>query len=278
MSLSAQQMPSPSLPGLHDALVSAAARRYPVWQRRRPGWILPVAFASLVTATGLALAASGVFSGRAAIDRGRTPEAGEDSGPYAIRVSPRHADPQRPICLQLQFEGSRPAYGCGVAPTAFNAFGVVVADGLSEASTQRVIYGLVSDAVASVSSLGDTGTQASAATVARPGLPGRYFSLTVANKGQIELVGSDSSGSEVARIGSHLTPTEPPLSREEAIAQGDPAGFAPTVVFARKYRYDGQAIDPEVAQRRNLVCVETRSSVSCFDSVADAQAFSGSLN
>jgi hypothetical protein len=266
-------MPAPSLPALHDALVTAAAQRYArTPQRRRPRWLLPVAFACLLTATGVALAASGVFGGGTAIDRGQTPRVGEDSGPYAIRVSPAHADREHPICLQLQFEGSRPAYGCGVAPSAATPFGVVVADGLSEESSERVIYGLVVDEITEVSSLGQAGAQATVATVERPGLPGRYFSITVPNEGQIELVGNDASGNEVARIGSHEKPTEPPLSRDQAIAQGDPAGFAPTVVFARKYVYDGRAIEPEKAQRLNLVCVETRSAVTCFDSVAEAQA------
>jgi hypothetical protein len=246
--------------------------------RRRPRWILPAAFASLLTATGVALATSGVFNGRNPIDRGQTPKVGEASGQYAIRVSPKHADPENPICLQLQFEGSRPAYGCGVAPSGTTPFGVVVADGLSEESSRRVIYGLVSNEITTVSSLGEEGDQATVPTVQRMGLPGRYFSLTVPNEGQIELVGIDASGGDVARIGSHETPTQAPRSREEAVAQGDPAGFAPTVVPGRRYRYKGRSIEPRQAQLRNLVCVETRSAVDCFDSVAAAQRFSRGLD
>ena len=262
-------MPEPGavvLGGLERSLIEAAGRRYP--QRRVRRWAIPAVICGALAAGGVALAASGVLGGKA-LETGSTPEHGADSGPFAIRISPRHADPTRPLCLQLQFAGSRPAFGCGVRPSVDQPFGVVVADGLSEESTDRVIYGVVASDVARVSSIDDSGSQAIVDSVAKPNLPGRYFSVVVPNQGQIELLGFDASGAEIAHVGSHEPPTEPPLSRDEAIAQGDPSGFAATVVPARRYLYRGETIDPREAERRHLVCVEGRVSVTCYDTIAE---------
>jgi hypothetical protein len=276
-----QDAPGPTqvkLPGLRAGLVVAAAKRYRVPARNRR-WFTPLAFAALLLAAGGALAATAIFRNRDVIDTGQTGGTGESAGPYAIRIAPSHTDPEHPICLQLRFQSSRPAYGCGVAPTARQPFGLVVADGMSEESAERVIYGLVSADVARVSSLGESSTvEAVTTTEDRPGLPGRYFSLIVPDEGKIELAGFNTSGAEIAHIGSHEEFRAPPLSRAQAIVQGDPAGFAPTVVLAGKYVYDGERIEPRKAGRENLICVETRSAVNCFDTLLEAQAFSAALN
>jgi hypothetical protein len=277
MSSDASRPPELRLPQLRAGLVTAAARRYraPANSRR---WFTPLAFAALLLAGSAALAATAILRSRDVVDTGQTRGTGESAGAYAIRISPSHADPERPICLQLQFQASRAAYGCGVAPTAEQPFGLVVADGMSEESAERVIYGLVSRNIGAVTSFGESSTvQTITRTVDRPGLPGRYFSLIVPNEGHIELAGYNATGAEVARIGSHDEFRAPPLSRAQAIVQGDPSGFAPTVVPARRYVYEGERIEPPKAQRLRLICVETRSAVTCFDTISQAQAFSGRL-
>ncbi|HVY77911.1 MAG TPA: hypothetical protein VG898_05345 [Solirubrobacterales bacterium] len=65
-------------------------------------------------------------------------------------------------------------------------------------------------------------------TEAKQGLPGRFFVVLVPHLGRIEVVGYDATGRERARIGSLAKPSHPPMSHAEAVAQGDPAGFAPT--------------------------------------------------
>jgi hypothetical protein len=252
------------LPALESALVGAAAIRLSGPKRRR--WVLPAALASALVVGGVAVAATGVFSGDV-IDSGETAGQGPSSGPFGVRIAPQHADPAHPICLQLQFKNSRPAFGCGSSPSVAEPFGVVIADG----SPERVIYGLVTEEIATVSSIGDDGAELTAATQLRANLPGRYFSLIVPADSQIELIGRDPSGAEVARIGSQEPPATPPLSREEAVAVGDPAGFAPTVVPVRRIIYRGEPIDPSEVQRRALACVEGRSEVTCYDSVAEAE-------
>ncbi len=265
-----------TLPELEALLVAAAgsmpAKRLPI--RQRLG--MPLAFAGLLATAGVAAAAAGVFGGGSgpAIDRGATPSGDYASGSYVIRVRPDSAHTNRggPICLQLQFAGSRPAYGCGSAPTQAEPFGLVVVDGQSEGAVERVIYGLVADDVARVSALGEGTQHYDAATVVKRGLPGRYFSLTAPNEGRIELVGFNSSGAEVARIGSRTTPDHEPLSHDEAVAQGDPSGFAPTAVPASSFVYRGQSIEPSKADRLGLVCVDSIQTVYCYDSVAEANA------
>ncbi|MQA73958.1 MAG: hypothetical protein GEU88_06395 [Solirubrobacterales bacterium] len=123
-----------------------------------------------------------------------------------------------------------------------------------------------------MSALGDGSQHYDADTTVKPGLPGRYFSLTAPNEGRIELVGFDASGAEVARIGSRETPADKPLSHDEAVAQGDPAGFAPTAVPARSFVYRGESIDPAKADRLGLVCVDSLQTVRCYDSVEEANA------
>jgi hypothetical protein len=264
-----------TLPELEALLVAAAtprvAKRLPI--RHRLG--MPLAFAGLLATAGITAASAGVFGGGGpAIDSGTTPTGDYASGSYVIRIKPdsSRAHHGGPICLQLQFAGSRPAYGCGSAPTAAEPFGLVIADGLSEGAVERVIYGLVADDITRVSALGEGSQHYDAETVAKHGLPGRYFSLTAPNEGRIELVGFDASGAEVARIGSRATPDHPPLSHDEAVAQGDPAGFAPTAVPASSFEYRGESIEPSKADELGLVCVDSLQTVYCYDSVEQANA------
>jgi hypothetical protein len=95
LSLRAEQSPSPSLPALHDALVSAAARRYPPPERARARWVLPVVLASLVT-SGAALAAPALFGGRSSndarvvmVDREQTSARGNPRGVFSTAEAQR---------------------------------------------------------------------------------------------------------------------------------------------------------------------------------------------
>lgn len=267
--------PIATLPELEWLLSDAAARRFAPRTRRRP-WALPLAFAALLVAGGIATAATGVLGGGAEIETGAT-----SSGPYAIRIKPaNHYPPSGPICLQLQYTGLRPAYKCGYAPSAERPFGLVVADATPAANDpeavppERVIYGLASEETVRVQVLGVAGADATEAitdTVIRPGLPGRYFSIVVPNQGRIELVGYDESGGEVGRAGSLTAPAQ--RTADGLIpAPGDPAVFAPTATPASVYSYRGEDIDPKRAQELGLVCVEDLAEVRCYDSVGELNA------
>jgi len=267
--------PSATLPELERLLSDTARRRFaPAGKRRR--WGLPVAFAVLVGAGGIAAAATGVFGGGAEVETGST-----SSGEYAIRIKPAKPSPHTgPVCLQLQYADLRPAYKCGYAPSEKRPFGLVVADVTPAASNpeavpaERVIYGLASDEIVRVQVLGVPGAHAEDAitdTVLRPGLPGRYFSIVVPNEGRIELVGYDESGGEVGRAGSL---TEPERETADGLipAPGDPAVFAPTATPASVYIYRGEEIDPKEAQALGLICVEDLAEVRCYDSAAAFEA------
>jgi hypothetical protein len=129
--------------------------------------------------------------------------------------------------LQLRYEDRGPLYGCGDQPSEARPFGLVVADSLDEGSRERVIYGLVSSDIARVSVLGGGGEHTDVVTEVKEGLPGRFFAVVVPHLGRIALVGYDASGQPRGRIGSLARPAHPPHSYAEAVAQGDPAGFAP---------------------------------------------------
>ena len=160
------------------------------------------------------------------------------------------------VCLQLRYNGRGPSYGCGEAPTAAQPFGLVVADRLEEGSRERVIYGLAGGDIARVAALGKGGEHTDAATEPKDGLPGRFFAVVVPHLGRIELVGYDSAGKEVARIGSLARPAHPPHSKAEAVAQGDPAGFAPTIPISSHFVFEGHDISEAEATRRGLACLE----------------------
>lgn len=214
-------VPQPVLPGLEHLLARAARRRAtPRLGRRR--WVLAIAAAALLLAGGAA-AATGVFH----VADGET-----SSGSFSIESRPvPRAFPGEPprgsVCLQLRYSEGGISYGCGDRPTAAEPFGLLVADSLEEGSRERVVYGLVSSDIARVSVLG--GEPTDAATAAKEGLPGRFFAVLVPHLGRIEVVGYDAAGYERARIGSLARPAHPPLSHAEAVEQGDPAGFAPTM-------------------------------------------------
>jgi hypothetical protein len=173
--------------------------------------------------------------------------------------------------LQLIFSGRGSAYGCGDRPTDSKPFGLVIADPLDNAG-ERVVYGLVAGAISRVTVLGGGGSEVEAATREQDALPGRFFSVVAPDGGRIELVGYDTNGKEVARIGSLAPRSDPPLSKAEAMKQGDPAGFAPGVAAPEAYVYKGEQIDPGVALRLELVCLQERAVFRCFDSMAEAEA------
>jgi hypothetical protein len=212
------------LPELEHLLIRAARRQTaPRLGRRR--WILATAAIALVLAGG-AGAATGVLH----IADGDT-----SKGTFSIESRPVPAtgpgEPSRgSICLQLSYDERGTSYGCGDKPTAAKPFGLLVADSVAESpediSRERVIYGLVRSDIERISVLGKR--PINTVTELKRGLPGRFFAVLVPHFGQIEVVGYDADGHERARIGSLTRPPHPPLSHAEAVAQGDPAGFAPT--------------------------------------------------
>jgi hypothetical protein len=253
-----------TLPELEHLLVRTARQRASRRRfGRRPG-TLAVAFAATVLAAGAAAATGLVHLSEGTTSGGVTYTIDRQTIPAA--QGPASADPDTSICLQLQYTGGGPAYGCGQRPTADRPFGLVIADSLS-VSRDRVVYGLVADDVTRVSVLGDGDEHTDGDAVVKPGLPGRFFSITVPNRGRIELVGYDSAGQARAHIGSRARPDGPPQSKDEAQAQGDPAGFAPAVAPPSTFTYEGQSISPKDAAERGLVCAQDRAGVQCYDSL-----------
>jgi hypothetical protein len=214
----------PILPGLEHLLVRAA-RRGAASRFGRRRWVLATAAAALVLVGGAA-AATGVL---------HVADGDTSKGTFSIESRPvPETDPGEPsrgsVCLQLRYDERNASYGCGDRPTAARPFGLLVADSVAESSgdgsRERVIYGLVRSDIEHVSVLGRE--PISTRTEAKEGLPGRFFVVLVPHLGRIEVVGYDVAGHERARIGSLARPADPPLSHAEAVAQGDPAGFAPT--------------------------------------------------
>lgn len=257
--------PQPAtLPELEQLLFRAARRRAaPRFGRRR--WVLAIAGTSLLLAA-VAAAATGVFE----IAGGKT-----SSGSFSIEsrvVVPATGDERRgSICLQLRFNGGVPSYGCGGRPSAAKPFGLVIADPL-DSGRERVVYGLVSSDVSRVIVLGGDGSHTEAVTGKEVGLPGRFFSVVAPNGGRLELVGYSAGGEELARLGSLTPPTDPPLSRAEAMAHGDPAGFAPAIAPPGSYEYQGKSITPAKAARLELVCMQEPGVMRCYDSESEAEA------
>jgi hypothetical protein len=255
---------APILPQLEHLLVRAARRRAaPGLGRRR--WLLVAIAAALVLAAGAA--AAGILQ----VAGGETA-----SGTFKVETYPPPAgagggERERPVCLQLRLEGRGPSYGCGEKPTVAKPFGLLVADSLKAGSGERVIYGLVLGDIARVSVLGDGEKHTDAMTEPKAGLPGRFFAVVVPDLGRIEVVGYDGAGQERARIGSRARPAHPPRSKAEAIVQGDPAGFAPTVPTPTSYIYKGKSITEAEATRMQLTCVQGREQFRCYDSAADVK-------
>ena len=217
-----QDPTQPILPDLENLLIRAARRRSaPRLAHRR--LVLATAAVVLVLAGGAA-AATGVLH----VADGNT-----SNGTFSIESRPVPAtltgEPSRgTVCLQLRYSERGTSFGCGGSPTAAKPFGLLVADSLERGSHERVIYGLVANDIARVRVLGEEPIEAT--TEVKMGLPGRFFVALVPHLGRIEIVGYDAEGKERARIGSLAEPSHPPLSHDEAVAQGDPAGFAPTAV------------------------------------------------
>jgi len=255
-----------TLPQLEHLLVRAARHRTGArFARRR--WALSVAAASLLAA-GAAVAATDVFE----LASGET-EGGIFRVERATRVTGRDA-PAGSVCLQLTFSGRGAAYGCGARPTGSRPFGLVIADPLDNGA-ERVVYGLVVDAISRIRVLGGKGSETAAATGEQAGLPGRFFAIVVPSDGRIELVGYDDGGGEIARIGSIGGEETRPLSKAEAIEQGDPAGFAPAVPAPETYLYEDEPIDPGGVSQRGLACLEGRVVVRCYDSATEAERARG---
>ncbi len=256
------------LPELEHLLVRAARHQAaPRFGRRR--WVLAVAAASLLLVAGAAGAATGVIK----IAGGNT-----SGGSFAIESQSAPAVGQgergESVCLQLNFADRGSAYGCGDEPSAEKPFGLVIADPL-DGGGERVVYGLVSESIAKVSVLGGSGSQVNATTRPKADLPGRFFSVVAPNDGRIELVGYSADGNEIARLGGLDEPTKPPLSKAQAMAQGDPAGFAPGIAPPASYDYKGGDIDPAAATRLELVCLQGREHIRCYDSNEEMEASQG---
>jgi hypothetical protein len=265
--VSGQPIPAPTIPELEHLLVRAARRRTASRLGRRR-WALAAAAASLLVAAGGA-AATGVFQ----LAGGETA-----GGAFSVesRVVPATGANARngSVCLQLTFSGRGAAYGCGERPGASKPFGLVVADPLDNRG-ERVVYGLVADAISRVEVLGGEGSAVEAETREHSEVPGRFFVVVAPRDGQIELVGYSADGKEVARFGSLEPPAGPPLSKAEAIEQGDPAGFAPAVTAPEAFVYKGEPIKPRVATRLGIACMQEVAAVRCYDSIAESEAAQG---
>jgi len=256
----------PILPELEHLLLRAARRQAaPRFGRRR--WVLAAAAAALLLAAGAA-AATDVLH----IADGNTSKGSFSIESRPVPTSAPGEPPQGSVCLQLRYNHRDVSYGCGDEPTAAKPFGLLVADSLEAGSRERVVYGLVAGDIARVSVLGDGGEHTDADTELKTGLPGRFFAVLVPHLGRIELVGYDTVGNEQARIGSLAPPTAPPHSKAEAVAQGDPAGFAPAVAPPSSYIYKGKRIDPALATRLKLVCLDGSEVGRCYDSAAELEA------
>lgn len=259
------ELEPPVLPELEQLLVRAA-RRHAAPRLGRRRWVLAVVVGALVLAAAAA-AATGVIH----ITSGTTAH-----GAFSVERATLSGEAQTgSVCLQLRYDGHGPSYGCGEAPTAEKPFGLVVADSLEEGSRERVIYGLVDADVARVVSLGEGDERSAATAKVKDDLPGRFFAIVVPHHGRVELVGYDGAGKEVARIGSLARPAHPPHSKAEAMAQGDPAGFAPTIPNPGQFTYKGQSIGEAEATRLGLVCVQSREVSRCYDSEAELEAARG---
>jgi|GEM_PF-2337500 len=259
-----------TLPALEQLLVRAARRRVAPRRRGRRRWFLVAVAAALVLAAGAA-AATGLLP----ITSGHTAH-----GTYTVQrrpvpaVGPGEPSPGR-VCLQLIYDGGEPSYGCGEAPTASRPFGLLVADPLAEGSRERVVYGLVADDVVRVAVLGGDGKRTDGPTEPKHGLPGRFFAVVVPHRGRIEVVGYDAGGRPVARIGSNSRPDHPPRSKAEAIEQGDPAGFAPTLPPSSRLTFEGHEISEAEVGRLGLICLEGRTVAPCYRTPRELEAARG---
>jgi hypothetical protein len=250
------------LPELEHLLVRAARRRAaPRANRRR--WILAVAAAGMLLAGGAAAAATHVF-----LASGET--AGGTFTIESKRVPVGRAAPGS-ICLQLRFSGRGTAYGCGSRPSRSQPFGLVIADPL-DGGDERVVYGLVSEAVARVKLRSAVDSEIEAVTEPNEELWGRFFSMVAPNDGTLQLIGYGAGGQILARLGRIGSTSAPLRSKAEAVRRGDPAGFAPGVSAPQSYMYKGELIDPALSGRLGLACLQERAVFRCYDSEEEAEA------
>ncbi len=260
MSATREPEPQPAvLPELEHLLVRAArrrgARRVP---RRR--WVLAVAIGTLVL-TAAAAAATGVFD----VASGTTAHGTFTVGRRPVPASGPGESRQGTVCLQLTYggRGGGSSFGCGRAPSPAHPFGLLIADPLAEGLHEEVVYGLVGADIARISVLGDGDRHTDASTTRKEGLPGRFFAVVVPHRGRIAVVGYGADGEVRARIGSLATPSHPPHSKAEAIAQGNPAGFAPTLE-PPPMTFEGRRISPAEVTRLGLSCAIWRNVARCF--------------
>ena len=61
------------------------------------------------------------------------------------------------------------------------------------------------------------------------------------------------------------------MSHAEAVAQGDPAGFAPAFAPPSTYTYKGKRIAPEEVLRLGLACLQEPEEFRCYDSPEEAE-------
>ncbi len=273
MSATREPEPRPAvLPELEQLLVRAARRRATRRVPRRR-WVLAVAIGALVLAAAAA-AATRVFD----VASGTTPH-----GTFTVARRPVSAPGvggprQGAVCLQLTYggPGGGSSYGCGRAPSPAHPFGLLIADPLAEGLHEEVVYGLVGADIARIAVLGDGGRHTFASTTSKEGLPGRFFAVVVPHRGRVEVVGYGADGKARARIGSLATPSHPPHSKAEAIAQGDPAGFAPTLE-PPPMTFEGRRISSAEVTRLGLSCAIRRNVARCFRTGEGPAAAGGRL-
>jgi hypothetical protein len=252
------------LPELEHLLVRAARRRTAPRRLRQRRWILAAA------AIGALLLAAAAAATSVILASGET-----DGGTFTIEARqvppPNGNGPDSSICLQLTFSGRGSAYGCGIQPSPSRPFGLVVADPL-DGRDDRVVYGLVSDAVKQVRVLGGGGGYVEAATEANKDLWGRFFYAIAPNEEHLKLVGYGGDGQIVGTLGNVAPAPAPPRSKMEARKQGDPAGFAPAIAPPEIFLYRGREITSAVVRRNGLACMQGRTGFHCFDTEAEIEA------
>ena len=246
-----------TLPDLEAELLSAARRATASrWPWRRAGALALAGAALLAAGAGAATQLTNIAGGST------------EKGRYEIARGP---DTAGGVCLTLRYEGHRPAFGCSDRPDEQHPFGLVVVDS-SEGSNARIIYGLVSPAVAHISALGDGDESVQATPRVAQDLPGRFFSVTVADRGRVELVAYDAADREIARLGSRAEPTQPAHSLEELRSQGNPIGFAAVFPAADAVQYRGRSLTADEVVRLGLTCGPAQDVVSCYDTKQQMEA------
>lgn len=246
-----------TLPQLEHELIRAARRRA---CRRTRGRRLALVLVGATLTAGGATAATELL---------KVDEGSHSQGAYVIERLP---DRDGKVCLQYRDSTARRAtYGCGPSPSDERPIGLVVAD-YNAVPNKRLLYGLVAPAVDRVNVLGRADEHTDTTAREQPGIPGKYFRVIAPKHRRVEVVAYNSDGEEVARLGSRRPRAHSPRSQEDAMAQGDPSGFAPTAAPVSHFTYRGRPIDPDDAARRQLICVEDEVGVRCYGSQPEMEA------